>query len=58
LGLDRGGWSTLYFNHFTPRKKTWYPWYRRLGGAKGQSGQKQKITPPHYNLIPGPSSAW
>jgi len=28
------------------QEETWYPWYRRMDGAKGQSEQKQKITPP------------
>ena len=31
---------------FTPRKETWYPLYRRLGGPHGQSGWVQKISPP------------
>ena len=26
--------------------KTWYPFYRRLGGPQGRSGQVQKILPP------------
>jgi hypothetical protein len=29
-----------------PRKDTWYPLYRRLGGPQGRSGQVQKISPP------------
>ena len=37
--LDRGGWSTPRPGHFTPRKQTRYPLYRRLGGPQGQSGQ-------------------
>jgi len=29
----------------TPRKGTWYAWYRRLGGPQGWSGQVWKISP-------------
>jgi hypothetical protein len=29
-----------------PRRKTRYPFYRRLGGPQGRSGQVQKISPP------------
>jgi len=31
---------------FTPRRKTRYPLYRRLGGPRGASGQVRKISPP------------
>jgi hypothetical protein len=29
-----------------PSEKTRYPFYRRLGGLQGRSGQVQKISPP------------
>jgi hypothetical protein len=35
---------------------TRYPLYRRVGGARGRSGQVQKICP-HRDSIPGPSSS-
>jgi hypothetical protein len=44
LALD-GGWSVPHTGHFTPGKDTHYPWYMRLGGLQGQSGQVQKIWP-------------
>jgi hypothetical protein len=31
---------------FTPRKDTRYPFYWKLGGPQGRSGQVRKITPP------------
>jgi hypothetical protein len=37
--LDGSGWSTPRPGRFTPRKKTQYPLYRRLGGSQGQSGR-------------------
>ena len=46
LALDEGGWSTSCPGHFTPWKETRYPFYRRLGGPQGRSGQVQKISPP------------
>jgi hypothetical protein len=44
--LDEGGWSKLHPSHFTPRKGTRYPLYRRLGGPQGRSGRVRKISPP------------
>ena len=35
--LDDGMWLTSRPDHFTPRKETWYPLYRRLGGPQGRS---------------------
>ena len=34
-----------------PQEKTWYPFYRRLGGPQGQSGRAQNLTP-HRDSIP------
>jgi hypothetical protein len=39
-----------------PQGKTRYPVYRRLGGPESRSGQVRKISPPHRDSIPGPSS--
>jgi len=48
--LDVGGWSMPCLGHFTPRKETWYPLYKRLGGPQGQSGRVRKISPlPEFN---------
>jgi len=38
--------SVPYPGLSTPRKETWYPLYRRLGGPQGWSGQVWKISPP------------
>jgi hypothetical protein len=42
--LHGGGWSMPHPNCFTPRKETWHPLYRRLGGPQSQSGRVQKIS--------------
>ena len=42
FNLDGGWWSTPRSGRFTPRKKTKYPLYRRLGGSQGQSGRMRK----------------
>ena len=34
-----------------PPRKTWYPFYRRLGGPQGRSGQMRKISPPHREVL-------
>ena len=39
-----------------PPGKTRYPFYRRLGGPQGRSGQVRKISSPTGDSIPGPSS--
>jgi hypothetical protein len=44
--LDGGGWSMPHPSHFTSRKETQYPFYRRLGGPQGRSGRVLKISPP------------
>jgi len=44
--LDEGGSSMPHHSCFTPRKKTRYPSYRRLGEPQGWSGQVWKILPP------------
>ena len=45
---DRGtrrGWvvSSTPRPHFTPPEKTWYPFYKRLGGPQGQSGRAENL---------------
>jgi hypothetical protein len=44
--LDGVGWSKLRPGRFTPRKKTRYPFYRKLGGPQGRSGRVRKTLPP------------
>ena len=44
--LDGGGWLTRRPGCFSPRKDTWYPLYRRLGGPQGWYGRVRKISPP------------
>jgi hypothetical protein len=55
LALDGGGWSIPSPGHFTPRKDTQYPLYRRLVGPRVSLDECRK-SHPHHNLIPGPSS--
>jgi hypothetical protein len=45
LGSKGDGWSAPRPGRFTPGK-TRYPFYGRLGGPQGQSGQVRKISPP------------
>ena len=49
------GSASLPDRSLTPGKNR-YPLYRRLGGPQGRSGQVRKISPPHRDSIPGPSS--
>ena len=54
-GTGRGEWSAARPGRTLPPRKTRYPFYRRLGGPQGRSGQVQKISsPPGFD--PGPSS--
>ena len=46
LALDGVGGQSNAPAAFTPRKETWYPFYRRLGGPQGHSGQVQAVSPP------------
>ena len=39
-----------------PPEKTQNPLYRRLGRPQGWYGWVQNISPPHWALIPGPST--
>jgi len=45
-GTRRSGWSAPRHGRFVPPGKTRYPFYRRLGGSQGRSGQVRKISPP------------
>jgi hypothetical protein len=47
--VDGGEWSTPHPGHFTPRKETQCPLYRREGGPQDRSRRLQ-------DSIPGPSS--
>ena len=40
-----GGWLTSRLGRFTPGKEIRYPFYRRLGGLRGRSGEVRKISP-------------
>jgi len=46
--LEGGEWSAARPGRTLPPGKTWYPFYRRLGGPQGQSGQSC----PHWDSIP------
>ena len=43
--LDGGGWSTQRPDRLTPKKETWYPLYRGLGGPQLRSGRVWKVSP-------------
>jgi len=40
---------------FTPRKETWYPFYRRLCGPLGQPTMGAENLALYWGSIPGPS---
>ena len=44
--LEGGEGSASGPGRFLPPWKTRYPFYRRLGGPQGRSGQMRKISPP------------
>ena len=52
--LEGGEWSAARPGRTLPPGKTRYPFYRRLGGPQGRSGQAENSSPPGFD--PGPSS--
>jgi len=44
-GIRRGEWSVARCGHTLTPRKTQYPFYRRLGGPQGQSGQVENLVP-------------
>ena len=44
-GTRRGEWSAARPGRTLPPVKTWYPWYRRLGGPRGRSGRVENFVP-------------
>jgi len=53
--LVGGGLSIPCPGSFTPRKETWYPFYRRLVGPLGQPTMGAENLARHWGSIPGPS---
>jgi hypothetical protein len=53
--LHVNGWSTPRSGRFIPGEKTWYPFYRRLGGHQGHLEGCGKSRP-HLDSIPRQSS--
>jgi len=43
--LEGGEWSAACPGCTLPLGKTWYPFYRRLGGPQGQSGRAENFIP-------------
>jgi len=43
--LEGGEWSAAHPSCTLPPGKTWYPFYRRLGGPWGRSGQAESLIP-------------
>jgi len=43
--LEGGEWSAAHPGHNLPLEKTRYPFYMRLGGPQGQSGQTENLVP-------------
>ena len=50
VALEGGEWSAARPGRTLPPGKTWYPFYRRLGGPQGRSGRR-KISS-HRDSIP------
>jgi len=44
--LEGGEGSASRPGRYLPPGKTWHPFYRKLGGPQGLSGQVRKISPP------------
>jgi len=45
VALEGDEWSTACPGCTLPPGKTWYPFYRRLGGPQGRSGQAENLDP-------------
>ena len=41
--LEGGEWSAARSGRTLPPVKTWYPFYRRLGGPQGRSGRAENL---------------
>jgi len=41
--LEGGEWSTARPDRTLPPGKTWYPFYRRLGGPQGRTGWAENL---------------
>ena len=44
-GTRRGEWSAVRPSRTLPPGKTWYPFYRRLGGPQARSGRAENLVP-------------
>jgi len=44
-GTKGGEWSAARPGRTLPPGKTWYPFYRRLGGSQGRSGWAENLVP-------------
>ena len=40
-----GEWSAARPGHTLPPGRTWYPFYRRMGGPQGRSGRAENLVP-------------
>jgi len=52
--LEGGEWSAARPGPTLPPGKTRYPFYKRLGGPQGRSGEDEYLVP--TGIFPGPSS--
>ena len=43
--LEGGEWSAARLNRTLPLGKSWYPFYRRLGGTQGRSEWAEYFVP-------------
>jgi len=41
VAVEGGEWLAACPSYTLPPGKTWYPFYSRLGGSQGQSGQAE-----------------
>ena len=45
MALEGGEWWAAHPGRTLPPGKTWYSFYRRLGGPQGRSGQAENLVP-------------
>jgi len=53
--LEGGEWSAARPSCTLSLGKTWYPFYRRLGGPQGRSGRAENLTPHRDSILDHPA---
>jgi len=49
--LELDEWSAACLGRAVPPGRTWYPFYRRLGGPQGPSGRTENLAPLEFNPL-------